>query len=1174
MELCSLEARMSVPFPVYELTTYAVLFATLYGAASGFKFELPSLNSRSFQGVLTLQAFVYYENFPKDHIVLKLLVAAVWVLDLAHLILVSQSCYHYLIGSWGDSAALLVSTTELDLHLVFVGFACFICQCFFISRIWSFSHKNWILSVALGIPCLVVLVLETNISAEITRIASVAAFNQFTGEVLSVFALAAAVDVAIALILVWYLQQGKTSFGRSSFVVGRIVQYTVATGLATSILAVADLIVYLVTPHTFIFIAMHFSMGRMYTNALLATLNSRSKLREVLQGGARGRNPVGLHNWTTNNSLSPSFFAGLQTTTDNMFSGTHASLNEHPSEVTTAQWHKEDVESRRSDHTANFPITWIQYKLSILLQVGGKYAQENRRSAASNPNTSVLTGGMYGVTGSRQDACSQHVGPHGRLSLLLSASTSHSRKPQSSTPPLLLNMEINSLMVNLHGGTGGAGGDGGQSGGSGGVGQGGHLEVSHNQNVSMNIYTENSDAERDKILEWISPINFFIRQQEISRSRQENTGGWLIDHPTFKTWEVESGKLLWCPGIPGVGKTVLVSKVMEHFMMQANPTIGIACLYLNYQEAKLQTLPNLIGALWRQLSLNKSIDSGKALYNSHKEKQTMATSQEIQKLLKARVQEFSRVYIIIDALDEYSQSQEKLLESLGQLGNANILVTCRPHVQRPAREHVLSLEIVATEEDIKTYISAQIQESPNLKALEEQGFVTEMEIVSKVNNNAQGMFLIAHLQMKLLSTAITKQDLTDLLNQTSETLQASYHQVLERIKQSSTAKRAITALFWVSNAKRPLTVLELQTILAITEYGTQLVPPPEIRLSVTAILNACHGLLVTEELTKIVRLVHYTTQPFLESVEATEFPDSSIQITKTLIKYIRLAQTRSWQKPERLYGDSGKHYFIELKWRAPLLNYCQYFMMHAAGTPAEVVLRDTIIGMLDGWKHITWSITPWQFDVDGALPQIIAVGGNLLHITEYLLKNKPRTLWGTKKYEFLGELIIASGAGYLPMVQMLLKYKGTKKNDNLHISLFAAANYGHTEIVRLLLKHGAFANFLHVMELRPPCTPLLAAVRNQHTEVVELLLAAGADYDDSKRNGGWESMLHKAAYHENARIVQLLLDAGADCNATCFKDRTPLDIAVHYANTDVIQVLTAAGGTVSCDGYESEDSER
>ncbi|KAF7319178.1 ANK-REP-REGION domain-containing protein [Mycena chlorophos] len=74
----------------------------------------------------------------------------------------------------------------------------------------------------------------------------------------------------------------------------------------------------------------------------------------------------------------------------------------------------------------------------------------------------------------------------------------------------------------------------------------------------MNIYTENSDAERDKILEWISPINFFIRQQEISRGRQENTGGWLIDHPTFNTWKVESGKLLWCPGIPGVGKTVLV----------------------------------------------------------------------------------------------------------------------------------------------------------------------------------------------------------------------------------------------------------------------------------------------------------------------------------------------------------------------------------------------------------------------------------------------------------------------------------------------------------------------------------------------------------------------------------------------------------------------------------------
>ncbi|KAJ7060866.1 hypothetical protein C8F01DRAFT_1369732 [Mycena amicta] len=292
-----------------------------------------------FQGVLTLQAYIYYENFPRDHILLKLLVASVWILDVAHLVLISQSCYHYLVGSWGDNAALLVSTRELDLHLVFVGFASFICQCFFLSRIWSFSQRNWILTCALGAPCLVIFVLEAAISAEISRIASVAAFNQFTGEVLTVFALAAAADVAIAMILVWYLQQGKTSFDRSSFVVARIVQYTVATGLATSILAVADLIVYLVTPHTFIFIAMHFSMGRMYTNALLATLNSQRKLRQVLEGGGAGS--VGPRNMA-DASMGPSFLAGMQLTNN---TGIRTSISEPTSQLTSQRSHKEPEES-------------------------------------------------------------------------------------------------------------------------------------------------------------------------------------------------------------------------------------------------------------------------------------------------------------------------------------------------------------------------------------------------------------------------------------------------------------------------------------------------------------------------------------------------------------------------------------------------------------------------------------------------------------------------------------------------------------------------------------------------------------------------------------------------------------------------------------------------------------
>ncbi|KAJ7487148.1 hypothetical protein FB451DRAFT_1391993 [Mycena latifolia] len=124
-----------------------------------------------------------------DPVGIKALVAGVWILDVEDLVVISQTCYHYLTTGWGNNAALLVSTQPRDLHLILVG-------------------------------------------------------------------------IATA-----YLRD-ETSFDRTTFVIGRLIQYTVTTGLATSALAVGCLIAYLARPHTFILIAMHLSLGRMYTNAL------------------------------------------------------------------------------------------------------------------------------------------------------------------------------------------------------------------------------------------------------------------------------------------------------------------------------------------------------------------------------------------------------------------------------------------------------------------------------------------------------------------------------------------------------------------------------------------------------------------------------------------------------------------------------------------------------------------------------------------------------------------------------------------------------------------------------------------------------------------------------------------------------------------------------------------
>ncbi|KAJ7080052.1 hypothetical protein C8R44DRAFT_824503, partial [Mycena epipterygia] len=56
-------------------------------------------------------------------------------------------------------------------------------------------------------------------------------------------------------------------------------------------------------------------------------------------------------------------------------------------------------------------------------------------------------------------------------------------------------------------------------------------------------------AERDQIIEWYSPLNFFLRQADIFNSRQPGTGQWLLEHDLFKKWKSWTINNIWCRGM-------------------------------------------------------------------------------------------------------------------------------------------------------------------------------------------------------------------------------------------------------------------------------------------------------------------------------------------------------------------------------------------------------------------------------------------------------------------------------------------------------------------------------------------------------------------------------------------------------------------------------------------------
>jgi hypothetical protein len=189
------------------------------------------------------------------------------------------------------------------------------------------------------------------------------------------------------------------------------------------------------------------------------------------------------------------------------------------------------------------------------------------------------------------------------------------------------------------------------------------------------------------------------------------------------------------------------SSVITEFLRAQFTTgnIGVACVYLNHKEADSQSCENILASLWRQLIFRKPLHSGSpahTLYDMHYEKRTSPTLEEMHTLLRSAVAEYSKVYFIIDALDEYPEIQRySLLKRLTTFGaEVNLLLTSRPHIKPDIFfPNTPSLEVQAAEEDICRYVDAQIQNSPRLSNHVQSCPELHQEIETKIISHMDGM---------------------------------------------------------------------------------------------------------------------------------------------------------------------------------------------------------------------------------------------------------------------------------------------------------------------------------------------------------------------------------------------------------------------------------------------------
>jgi Cdc6-like AAA superfamily ATPase len=253
-----------------------------------------------------------------------------------------------------------------------------------------------------------------------------------------------------------------------------------------------------------------------------------------------------------------------------------------------------------------------------------------------------------------------------------------------------------------------------------------------------------------KVLDWLTPVNYGSQQSDFINRRQPGTGQWLFELAEFKAWVLIGKQTLFCPGIPGAGKTILTSIVVEELItrFENDHNIGIAYLYCNYRRQHEQKPEDLFANLLKQFILEQpSIpDSMKTLYDRHKDKQTRPSLDEILGVLHSVAVVYSRVYIVVDALDECQISdgcRQRFLSGLFNLRakyGVNLFATSRPisSIEKEFEGSTI-LEIRASEEDVRKYLEGHMFRLPGFVV---RSLKLQEEIKANIVKAVDGMYVI------------------------------------------------------------------------------------------------------------------------------------------------------------------------------------------------------------------------------------------------------------------------------------------------------------------------------------------------------------------------------------------------------------------------------------------------
>jgi hypothetical protein len=329
------------------------------------------------------------------------------------------------------------------------------------------------------------------------------------------------------------------------------------------------------------------------------------------------------------------------------------------------------------------------------------------------------------------------------------------------------------------------------------------------------------------------------------------------------------------------------------------------------------------------------------------------------------------------------------------------------------------------------------------------------------------------------------------------------------------------------------------------------------------IVSVCAGLVVIDQESALIRLVHYTTQDFFERTGNAWVPDSQLHITRTCLTYLCFDAFQSGR------CTANKEYEKRLQEHQFLDYAAKYWGEHARAVEDDVAgqvctfLNSTSLSCalqvrgVPGYRYGGYSnaypmTTPLH---ELAHFGLATIAGQFASAASGLLTS----VVNARNRSGDTPLSMAAVQGHCEVVDMLLDNEAdvNAQGGRYGNALNAASLGGHEAVVKRLLDKGADVN----AQGGQYGNALQAASSGGHEAMVKRLLDKGADVN--AQGGYFGNALCAASDQGYEAVVKMLLNKGADVNAQDGEIGNALYMASEQGHEAVVTMLVAWGARPS-----------